>query len=275
MQKYLSVTNHMWSAYHFLGNMDAWNALPPDVQAASSNATSPSSADAAARHALRNDSLADKLARRGMAINKADPGGFRSQAGRLGLLRAMAREVRDTGLEPAGKDVREAGLRRRIIRRAPLASAPAELAGPGRPRRLPSSGPRLQFPDRVQANCDNRAVKQTALDAIVASTDNTVRPGAYPGDAALHATIKRIGGAFAYWNAQPFRAPDTAKALGLSGDMLTLKRAVVTNAIDSANHSRPIWLTFATPKGERPCTSAPTTSRTSASRAKPTFKSAG
>ncbi len=113
-----------------------------------------------------------------------------------------------------------------------------------------SSAPRLRIPDRVQADCENRAVKQTAIDAIVASTDDRVRPGTYPGDAVLHATIKRIGGAFAYWNAQPYRAPGTAKALGLGGDILTLKRAVVTNAVDAADHSRPIWLTFATPKGE-------------------------
>lgn len=114
-----------------------------------------------------------------------------------------------------------------------------------------STAPRIEIPDRTEANCEARAVKQTALDAIVASTDDTVRPATYPGDAALHATVKRVGGAFAYWKAQPYRAPDTAKALGLSGDMLTLTRAVVTNEIDSANHSRPIWLTFATPQGER------------------------
>jgi TRAP-type transport system periplasmic protein len=33
VQKYLSVTNHMWSAYHLLGNDKAWQALPADVQA--------------------------------------------------------------------------------------------------------------------------------------------------------------------------------------------------------------------------------------------------
>jgi hypothetical protein len=113
-----------------------------------------------------------------------------------------------------------------------------------------STAPRMQIPDRVQADCENRAVKQTAIEAIVASTDDTVRPATYPGDAALHATIKRLGGAFAYWKGQPFRAPDTAKALGASGDTLSLTRAVVTNEIDVAKHSRPIWLTFATPKGE-------------------------
>ena len=30
----------------------------------------------------------------------------------------------------------------------------------------------------------------------------------------------------------------------------TLVRAVITNQIDHATHSRPVWLTFATPKGE-------------------------
>jgi hypothetical protein len=114
-----------------------------------------------------------------------------------------------------------------------------------------SSAPKIQIPDRVEANCEARAVKQTALDAIVVSTDDTVRPAAYPGDAALRATVKRLGGAFAYWKGQPYHAPRTAKALGLSGDMLTLTRAVVTNEIDPASHSRPIWLTFATPQGER------------------------
>ena len=114
-----------------------------------------------------------------------------------------------------------------------------------------ASGPRMQIPDRVQADCENRAVKQTALESIVASTDDTVRPAVYPGDAALRATIKQVGGAFAYWNAQPFRAPGTAKALGAAGDTLTLKRAVVTNEIDAASHSRPVWLTFATAQGER------------------------
>ena len=31
VQHYLSVTNHMWSAYHLLGNNDAWQALPADI----------------------------------------------------------------------------------------------------------------------------------------------------------------------------------------------------------------------------------------------------
>jgi hypothetical protein len=112
-----------------------------------------------------------------------------------------------------------------------------------------SSAPRLYIPDRVKANCENRAVKQTAIESIIASTDDTLLGRTYPGDKVLQKTIDKVGGAFAYWKSQPLRMPDTAKQLGVNGDYLTLTRAVVTNEIDKANHSRPIWLTFDTPKG--------------------------
>jgi hypothetical protein len=114
-----------------------------------------------------------------------------------------------------------------------------------------AAGPHLQLPIRTEANCENRAVKQTAIEAIVASTDDTVRPGTYPGDAVLRKTIKSVGGVFAYWNAQPFPSPDTAKALGVPGDLI-LKRAVITNQFDRSTTpaTRPVWLTFATPKGD-------------------------
>ena len=79
VQKYLSVTNHMWSAYHFLGNQDAWKALPPDVQAVVERNLSKYALLQRRDTQLRNDSLADKLARRGMAINKAETTGMRAK----------------------------------------------------------------------------------------------------------------------------------------------------------------------------------------------------
>ena len=61
VQKYLSVTNHMWSAYHLLGNQDAWTALPPgDTE-------------------RLNAALADKLARQGMTIERPDTSSFRAK----------------------------------------------------------------------------------------------------------------------------------------------------------------------------------------------------
>ena len=114
-----------------------------------------------------------------------------------------------------------------------------------------SPAPRLQLPLRVEANCESRSVKQTAIDSIVASIDDTVRPGRYPGDAVLRKAIKSGGGVFAYWRDQQFPAPDTAKALGVTGN-LTLKRAVITNRVqpDEKAPYRQVWLTFATPKGD-------------------------
>jgi hypothetical protein len=118
-----------------------------------------------------------------------------------------------------------------------------------------SPAPRLKLPTRTEANCESKSVKQTAIESIVASVDDTVRPGVYPGDAKLRAVIKGKGGVFAWWDAQPFRAPDTAKALGVNGE-LDLRRAVITNELqgdpkDRLGQYRPVWLTFATPSGER------------------------
>ena len=133
----------------------------------------------------------------------------------------------------------------------PLAAtaALAVLSGCAQP------APRLQLPKRTVANCESKSVKQTAIESIVASVDDTVRPGAYPGDARLRSVIKTKGGVFAYWDAQPFHAPDTAKALGVTGD-LDLKRAVITNELqgdpkDRLGQYRPVWLTFATPSGDK------------------------
>ena len=79
VQKYLSVTNHMWSAYHFLGNADAWKALPPDVQAVAERNLAAYALLQRRDTQLRNDSLADKLGRRGLAINVADGAALRTK----------------------------------------------------------------------------------------------------------------------------------------------------------------------------------------------------
>jgi tripartite ATP-independent transporter DctP family solute receptor len=79
VQKYLSVTNHMWSAYHFLGNQEAWNALPHDVQAVVERNLTKYALLQRRDTNLRNESLSEKLARRGMTINRADTSGFRGK----------------------------------------------------------------------------------------------------------------------------------------------------------------------------------------------------
>jgi tripartite ATP-independent transporter DctP family solute receptor len=85
VQKYLSVTNHMWSAYHFLGNADAWKALPPDVQAVVERNLTAHALLQRADTQHMNDALAAQLARRGMEVSRADVGGFRAKLAAAGF----------------------------------------------------------------------------------------------------------------------------------------------------------------------------------------------
>jgi tripartite ATP-independent transporter DctP family solute receptor len=81
VQKYLSVTNHMWSAFWLLANPDAWKALPPDAQAVIERNAAKYAILQRADTDLRNESLADKLVRSGMQLNVADTAGFRARLG--------------------------------------------------------------------------------------------------------------------------------------------------------------------------------------------------
>lgn len=81
VQKYLSITNHMWSAWHFLGNMEAWNALPSDIQAVVVRNSRKYALLQRDDVQLLNDTLIDKLRREGMALNQANVSTFRSKLG--------------------------------------------------------------------------------------------------------------------------------------------------------------------------------------------------
>jgi tripartite ATP-independent transporter DctP family solute receptor len=87
VQRYLSVTNHMWSAYHFLGNNAAWMALPADVRAIVERNLTTYAQQQRVATAERNASLADQLARRGMKINQADTVSFRTRLQTSGFYR--------------------------------------------------------------------------------------------------------------------------------------------------------------------------------------------
>jgi len=79
VNKYLSITNHMWDGYWFLANLDAWKALGADNQKIVSKY-----ADIYCRGERRdnnnfNMALADKLGRQGMTINTADTTSFKAK----------------------------------------------------------------------------------------------------------------------------------------------------------------------------------------------------
>jgi len=79
VQKYCSLTNHMWDGFWFLANRRAWESLPDDVRgivAKHINAAGLKERDDVAK---LNDTLAQDLAAKGLVFNRPDPTPFRDK----------------------------------------------------------------------------------------------------------------------------------------------------------------------------------------------------
>ncbi|GAC1432043.1 MAG: TRAP transporter substrate-binding protein [Candidatus Velthaea sp.] len=79
VQKYISVTNHMWSNFWVVANADAYKNLPPDLQTILRNAVNQMALLNRREMELSNNSLADKLTRLGMKINIVETAPFRAR----------------------------------------------------------------------------------------------------------------------------------------------------------------------------------------------------
>jgi TRAP-type transport system periplasmic protein len=79
VQKYCSLTNHMWDGFWFLANRRAWEALPDDVRgivAKNINAAGLKERDDVAK---LNATLQQDLAAKGLVFNRLDPAPFRDK----------------------------------------------------------------------------------------------------------------------------------------------------------------------------------------------------
>jgi len=79
VQKYCSLTNHMWDGFWFLANRRAWEALPDNVRgivAKHINAAGLKERDDVAK---LNATLQQELAAKGLAFNRPDPAPFRDK----------------------------------------------------------------------------------------------------------------------------------------------------------------------------------------------------
>jgi tripartite ATP-independent transporter DctP family solute receptor len=79
VQKYLSVTNHMWDGFWFLANGKAWNALPDDVRAVIAKNLNQSGIDQRADIKKANDTLQADLTSKGLEFITVDPAPFRAK----------------------------------------------------------------------------------------------------------------------------------------------------------------------------------------------------
>ena len=79
MQKYVSMSEHIWSGYWTLFNQDVWNKFPKDVQGIISREMSAATLAARNDNVALNRSVRDKLTRRGMKFNDVDKNSFKQK----------------------------------------------------------------------------------------------------------------------------------------------------------------------------------------------------
>src|SRR5450830_2098730 len=79
VQKYCSVTNHMWDGFWFLGNKKSFERLPKDLQEIVTRNVNEAGIKQRADVKLLNDSLMSDLKSHGMQFNEIDYAAFRQQ----------------------------------------------------------------------------------------------------------------------------------------------------------------------------------------------------
>lgn len=90
VQKTLNFSNHAWSCWWFLVNQEAWNALPPDIQAIVTGNVAKYAVFQRRDFELQTAALADKLHRFGMQIYQCDSAALKAK---LGPYYAKARDL--------------------------------------------------------------------------------------------------------------------------------------------------------------------------------------
>lgn len=85
VQKYCSITNHLWNGYWMLMNPRAWNALPKDIQEIVSKNLNRSALELRSDVANLNISLVKTLTEKGLLFNRTDPKPFRDALKKAGF----------------------------------------------------------------------------------------------------------------------------------------------------------------------------------------------
>jgi tripartite ATP-independent transporter DctP family solute receptor len=85
VQKYCSVTNHMWDGFWLLANPRAFKKLPDDMQAIVQREFSRSSLEVREDVAKLNDSLRATLSTKNLVFNDVDPDAFRQALRKAGF----------------------------------------------------------------------------------------------------------------------------------------------------------------------------------------------
>jgi TRAP-type transport system periplasmic protein len=79
VQKYCSLTNHMWDGFWFLANQRAWESLPDDVRTIAAKHINAAGLNERDDVAKLNASLRQDLSAKGLVFNRPDPAPFRDK----------------------------------------------------------------------------------------------------------------------------------------------------------------------------------------------------
>jgi tripartite ATP-independent transporter DctP family solute receptor len=79
VQKFCSMTNHMWDGFWFLANKRAWEAMPEDLRQVVATNLNEAGVKEREDVAALNASLKDELTSKGMTFNEPDPASFRQK----------------------------------------------------------------------------------------------------------------------------------------------------------------------------------------------------
>ena len=85
VQKFCSVTNHMWDGFWFLGNRRAWERLPEDVRTVVARNLNAAATLQRADVEKLNATLRTDLTARGMVFNDTQAGPFREALRKAGF----------------------------------------------------------------------------------------------------------------------------------------------------------------------------------------------
>jgi tripartite ATP-independent transporter DctP family solute receptor len=85
VQKYCSLTNHMWDGFWFLANRRAWEKLPADVRTTVAKHINAAALNVRADVLALNGQVQTQLAQQGMVFNSPEPGPIRDALRKAGF----------------------------------------------------------------------------------------------------------------------------------------------------------------------------------------------
>ncbi len=97
VQKYISMTNHMWDGFWMLGNRRAWNALPDDLKEILAKHFNAGAVNQRADVMAMNATLKEELSAEGFIFNDPDPALFEAKLREAGFYADWKKTYGDEG----------------------------------------------------------------------------------------------------------------------------------------------------------------------------------